>query len=89
MSSFYQAYTKRPAGVTEYDCITVPNKGGGVSVSEPLENWLLIDYYRSLYLNTKFTLKRSSAVSRSMILVIEPLSSAEQPYVYVCITTAF
>ena len=38
MSSLYQAYTKRPAGVTEYDRITVPNEGGGVSVSEPLEN---------------------------------------------------
>jgi hypothetical protein len=38
MSSLYQAYTKRPASVTEYDCITVPNKGGGVSVSEPLKN---------------------------------------------------
>jgi hypothetical protein len=89
MSSLYQAYTKRLAGVTEYDRITVQNKGGGVSASKPLENWLLIDYYRSLYLDTKFTLKRSSAVSRSIMLVIEPLSSAEQPYVYVCITIAF
>jgi hypothetical protein len=81
MSSLYQAYTKRLAGVTEYDCITVPNEGGGVSVSEPLENWLLIDYHKSLYLDTKFTLERSSAVSRSMMLVMEPSSFAEQPYV--------
>jgi hypothetical protein len=81
MSSLYQVYTKRLAGVTEYDCITVPNEGGGIRVSEPLENWLLIDYYRSLYLNTKFTLGRSSAVLRSMTPVMEPSSSAEQPYV--------
>jgi hypothetical protein len=81
MLSFYQAYTKRSTGVTEYDRITVPNKGGGVSVSEPLKNWLLIDYYRSLYLNTKFTLEKSSAVLRSMMPVMEPSSSAEQPYV--------
>jgi hypothetical protein len=38
MSSLYQAYTKRPADVTEYNRITVSNKGGGVSVSEPLKN---------------------------------------------------
>jgi hypothetical protein len=81
MSSLYQAYTKRLASVTEYDRITVPNKGGDVSVSESLKNWLLIDCYKSLYLNTKFTLERSSAVLRSMMPVMKPSSSAEQPYV--------
>jgi hypothetical protein len=38
MSSLYQAYTKRLAGVTEYNRIIVPNKGGDVSVSELLKN---------------------------------------------------
>jgi hypothetical protein len=81
MLSLYQAYTKRSANVTEYDRITVLNKGDGVSVFELLKNWLLINYYKSLYLDTKFTLERSSAVLRSMMLVMEPSSSVEQPYV--------
>jgi hypothetical protein len=81
MLSLYQVYTKRLAGVTEYNRITVLNKGGGVSVSKPLKNWLLIDCYKSLYLDTKFTLERSSAVLRLIMPVIKLLFSAEQPYV--------
>lgn len=37
MSSRYTAYPQRPAGVTEYDRVTVPGEGG-VSVSQQLEN---------------------------------------------------
>jgi hypothetical protein len=38
MSSLYQAYTKRSAGVIKYNRITVPNKGDGIIVFKPLKN---------------------------------------------------
>ena len=66
MSALYKAYVKRPAGVTEYERVTMPSQSGGVSIPEQFENWLLIDYNRRLYPHAKFTPERCSAVSRSM-----------------------
>ena len=38
MSALYKAYVKRPAGVTEYERVTMPSQSGGVSVPEQFEN---------------------------------------------------
>ena len=44
MSARYRAYSKRPAGVTEYEKEVINTGSGGVRMLQLFHNQLLIDY---------------------------------------------